>query len=277
MPIPTPYLTLAEEIAERARRYDAVEAIAIGGSLAGGYASDLSDMDLYLYLTHDLSLDQRRDMVAPYANQWQPVDYWGPADVFLDAKTGIEVDLVQFRVDWMTDQVTRVLERYEPSMGYSTSFWYTIRQSHIVYDRNQWLTNLKAAAQQPYPAQLAHNIVTHNYRVLNSIIPSYRNQIKSAIARQDLVSINHGIADFFNSYFDIVFAVNHQLHPGQKRRLEQAQRLCRSLPDAMPDEVTRVLQSATNTDGSLLVAIDQLLIHLMEWLQREGYSIHQLD
>src|SRR5687768_3781594 len=111
MPIPNTYLTLAQEIAERFRSYEEVEAIAISGSLASGRATELSDMDLYIYLTRDLTVEQRRDMVVPYASQWQHVDYWGPADVFFDVKTGLEVELIQFKVDWMTDQITRALER----------------------------------------------------------------------------------------------------------------------------------------------------------------------
>jgi predicted nucleotidyltransferase len=273
MPIPNTYLTLAQEIAERFRSYEEVEAIAISGSLASGRATELSDMDLYIYLTRDLTVEQRREMVVPYASQWQHVDYWGPADVFFDARSGLEVELIQFKVDWMTDQITRALDRHEPSMGYSTAFWHTIRQSHIVYDRNQWLTSLKTKAQQSYPPQLARNIVAYNYPLLNGLIPSYRNQLKSAIVRQDLLSINHGIADFFNSYFDILFAVNHQPHPGQKRRLENAQRLCQTLPQAMPEDVTRVLQGAAMPDENLLHAVDMLLAHLAEWLTREGYSI----
>lgn len=273
MTIPDLYLSLAQEITERLRVYEAVEATAIGGSLASGHATELSDMDLYVYLTHDLTRDERRDIVAPFASQWQHNDYWGPADVFIDARTGIEVDLVQFNVDWMINQVRRALVEHQPSMGYSTSFCYTIRQSRIVYDRNGWLADLKEKAQQPYPPELARRIVDHNYAVLVDIIPSYRKQIKNAIARQDLVSINHGIADFFNSYFDIIFAVNHQLHPGQKRRLEQAQRLCHTLPENMADDVTSMLQAAGTPDASLFVAMDQMLLQLTRWLQRENYSI----
>jgi hypothetical protein len=50
----------------------------------------------------------------------------------------------------------------------------------------------------------------------------YLEQIKAAIVRQDPVSLNHRIAAWLSSYFDILFATNGQFHPGEKRLLTYA-------------------------------------------------------
>lgn len=271
--IPELYITLAQQIAQRFKAYDAVEAVAIGGSLAAGDATDLSDMDLYVYLTRDLTPQEREAVIAPYASRWEHNDFWGPGDVFFDAQTGLEVDVVYFSSAWMTDQMARVLERHEASMGYTTAFWHTVRQSHLIYDRTGWFAGLYATAQQGYPLPLAHAVVSLNYPLLAESASSYRKQIRSAVARGDLVSLNHRVAAVFASYFDIVLAVNHVPHPGEKRLIEKTQRLCHSLPEAFEEDVRRVLALAAQPHDDLLAALDVLIAHLTAWLHREGYSV----
>ena len=51
-------------------------------------------------------------------------------------------------------------------------------------------------------------------------------QIEKALKRQDLLSINHRSSEFFASYFDLLFALNEQTHPGEKRMLAYAKTNC---------------------------------------------------
>jgi predicted nucleotidyltransferase len=271
MTIPAHYITLAEQIAQRFSQYESVQAVAIGGSLAGGYATDSSDMDLYIYTTQDLTHEQRFDVITPYASLHQVIDYWGPGDVFFDTQTGIEVDVVYFNTIAIADHVARGLDRHEAWMGYSTAFWYTVKQSYPIYDRTGWFSALQTKAQGEYPTQLTKNIVTQNYPLLSQIVPSYRKQIQSAINRDDLISINHRVAAFFASYFDIIFAVNRIPHPGEKRQLTHAIRLCDTLPDDIEADVTRILRHTAQSTPDLLTAIDTLMHHLDTWLRH-----HQL-
>jgi predicted nucleotidyltransferase len=268
MTIPTRYIALADQIAQRFSRYDAVQAVAIGGSLATGYATDSSDMDLYIYTSQDLTHAQRAEVITPYARLHQTIDYWGPGDVFFDAETRIEVDVVYFNADWMTDQIARVLDRHEAWMGYTTAFWHTVKQSHLIYDRTGWLFGLITKAQAPYPDQLIQNIVDMNHPLLRDIVPSYRKQIESALKRDDLVSVNHRVAALLASYFDIIFAVNRIPHPGEKRQLEHALRLCEIKPFDMELDVKAILQGS---GLELIDKINQLLYHLDMLLEIDGY------
>ena len=144
------------------------------------------------------------------------LDFWGPGDEWLDAASGIELDLVYFDTAWMTTQLQRVLKEYKASLGYSTCLWYTLRHSLALYDPNGWFANLQEFANVEYPEPLRANIIAFNHPVLREIIPSYANQLKKAIHRKDLVSVNHRLAALLASYFDIIFAFNRQLHPGRK-------------------------------------------------------------
>jgi hypothetical protein len=72
------------------------------------------------------------------------------------------------------------------------------------------------------------------------------------------VSVNHRVAAVLASYFDILFAVNRVLHPGEKRLLEQACRLCLERPARMVEEVHALLVAAATGVG-LPAALDGLV------------------
>ena len=66
------------------------------------------------------------------------------------------------------------------------------------------------------------------------------------------------------SYFDVLFAVNWVAHPGAKRLLEQAARLCPRRPQDISRQVTEVLRLSTTGAEGLLAAIDALVDGLQE-------------
>lgn len=66
------------------------------------------------------------------------------------------------------------------------------------------------------------------------------------------------------SYFDILFALNEQPHPGEKRLVAFAGQLCPKRPPRLKEAVDHVLTSRT------LNAVDSLLDPLEELLKREG-------
>ena len=121
-------------------------------------------------------------------------------------------------------------------------------------------------------AQDGRAIVAHNHPVLRGILTSYRTQIAKAVARDDLVSVNHRLAALLAGYFDILFAVNRVPHPGEKRLLAHAATLCPSLPADMAADVTAALAAAGAAPGELLVHLDRLLDRLDEWLAVARFS-----
>ena len=246
-----------------------VVAVALGGSLAGGAADAASDIDLYVYTRAAIPVTTRVAIVERLGGATRAdfdQNYWGASDQWLDATTGQEIDAVYFDAAWMASQLERVLIGHAPSLGYTTAFWHTVRQSRSLHDPTGWLADQQRRAAVAYPEPLRRAIVVHNQPVLRGIITSYRTQIAKAITRDDLVSINHRLAALLASYFDILFAVNRLPHPGEKRLLARAEALCPSLPADMAADVTATLVAAGAAPADLLGHLDRLLDRLDAWL-----------
>ena len=252
-----------------------VEAIALGGSRASGRTDAGSDFDVYVLTTAEISLETRRDLVrqlggASVDNLGH--DYFGGGDEWLDAETEAHFDVMYFGLGWLREQVERPLVHHQPNLGYSTAFAYTVGRSRILYDPEGKFAALQAESRQPYPEALRQAVVRYNYPMLQGVLSSYWAQLEKAVQRGDLISVNHRLAALLASYFDIVFAVNRLLHPGEKRVLEIVLTSCTSLPEAFEQDVTDALTAAGDS-ARLLPALTQLLGALDVWLTREGFDV----
>ena len=133
-----------------------------------------------------------------------------------------------------------------------------------MFDRSGWFTALQEKATQRYPEELKRAVVAKNYPILRSNISSYLHQIELALKRHDAVSVNHRAAAMLASYFDIVFAVNEQPHPGEKRLVEFAGALCPKLPSDMTEQVTAFVAALPDNHvieraNAMLDGLDDLL------------------
>jgi len=266
---------LATRLTELFSEFVAVEAVALGGSRANDQSDAASDIDLYVFFSEELPSDLRQGVIeraggAAKANL--NLTHWGPADPYFDRGSGAEVDLMYFEARWMEQQLERSLVAHQASLGCSTCFWHTLRRSHVLFDRHGWLGSQKERALASFPEPLRRNIIRLNHGVLRNVIPSYTSQIDKAVLRGDLVSVNHRLAALLASYFDVIFALNHELHPGEKRMLSLAAQRCRKLPTNMTVDVEAVLRS--HGDGPRLAAnLSKLLDRLDELLASEGFDI----
>lgn len=258
-----PYTKLITRLVDLYRQFPQVEAIALAGShTSGGSIDPASDIDICVFTTALIPLEAREKLVARAGGAKRAnmnLDYWGLGDEWFDATTGIEVDAVYWDTHWIEGVLEGVINRCQPALGYSTSFWHTLRSARVLFDRGGWLGGLKELCERPYPEDLRRNIITNNLAVLRAVIPSYAHQIEKAVQRGDLVSVNHRVAALLASYFDVIFAFNRVLHPGEKRILEHAARLCPRLPENMTDHVTAVLQAAGQGDARLIEAVNRLV------------------
>ena len=92
----------------------------------------------------------------------------------------------------------------------------------------------------PYPKKLKENIIFNNLKLLSGMLPSFDMQIKKAEIRGDLVSVNHRVAEFLASYFDIIFALNEMTHPGEKRMQSICSEECKILPNCFDENLNRL-------------------------------------
>lgn len=266
------YLTLAHKIAKSYSRSPLVEAVVLGGSHTSGNAEPDSDIDLYVYCTRELPRGFRQSVAAP-DSAFLELDnrFFEPGDEWIDRETEIHVDVMFRTVHWIGEQLDRVLLEHRGQIGYTTCFWYNIKTSYILFDRERWFSKLQQKANLPYPEELARNIVSKNYSLLGSNLSSYLEQIKKAVKRDDPVSLNHRGSALLASYFDIIFAVNRQLHPGEKRLLDITPKLCAKLPEKMDALVRSFLNSLVNGGGGAEASAENLIASLNKFLEAEKW------
>jgi hypothetical protein len=250
----------------------AVAAVALVGSHASGAAAPDADVDLFVYADGDLHELRARmaDQLADPA-AWQSIrdGAFGDGDVWRLRDGGGWLDLMYWSCDWGEAQLRRVLVEHTASMGYSTAFWRSIRDAQPLYERDAWHAQLQHRARQPYPEELRRNIVRLNRPYLREHPFSYRNQAAKALERHDLISVDHRVAAWLASYFDVLFAVNRILHPGEKRLLDFVSRECPALPDGLTTSVERLLTLSGQAAPPLPEALDELATGLDALLRRE--------
>ena len=68
-------------------------------------------------------------------------------------------------------------------------------------------------------------------KLLYKGLPAYSGQVLKAAGRDDKISVIHRSAGFFESYFDVIFALNEMTHPGEKRMVSISVKECKILPE----------------------------------------------
>jgi hypothetical protein len=246
-----------------------VDAVASAGSRTTGMGDHGSDLDLYVYICADIPLEKRAEIAAARA-VWAEVDnrFWEPGDEWVEAGSGLGVDVIFRRTDWTQEQLERVLRRHEASLGYTTCLWYNVRTSHALHDPGGWLAALQRFADQPYPEPLRRAIVARNHPVLRRNLSSYTHQIERAAARGDRVNLNHRVSSFLASYFDILFALNRLEHPGEKRLLALARERCEKKPEGMEAGIGALLDQV-GADGRQAPELCRFLVDSLDRLLRD--------
>jgi len=264
----SPALALAQRVTDRFAVIPHVEAVALAGSRTSPFADAQSDIDLYVYGTEIIPIPIRAEVARDASRAEVGNAFWEPGDEWIDGETGISVDIMYRTPRWIKDQLDRSLVRHEASVGYSTCFWYNVLNSQPLFDRSGWFKTLQIQASQPYPAELRHAIIAKNYPILRTNMSSYIHQIELALQRGDGFSVNHRVTAMLASYFDILFAVNRQPHPGEKRLLWFAQDLCPRLPAGMAQDVGGLLSEVPH--GAVIERVNAMLDALDDLLRGEG-------
>jgi hypothetical protein len=263
----------AQSIASKFSFLPQVVAIALAGSQTAKVSDNFSDLDFYIYIQEEIPLDIRTNIGNEFADRIEINNqFWEPGDEWSNTSCGYSIDIMYRNPTWIEQQLDRVLVKHQASVGFSTCFWWNVLTSIPLYDQNNWLTQLKVRANQPYPEPLRQAIVAKNYPILRNNISSYMHQLELAILRNDFISINHRVTALLSSYFDIIFAINYVAHPGEKRLVEHAKKLCSKLPHDMELLMQNLIQtmSLPLTHQRILEYAHKLIDTLDELLVAEG-------
>ncbi|MEP7293283.1 MAG: DUF4037 domain-containing protein [Chloroflexota bacterium] len=262
-------LELAQKLAARFAQLPQIEAVSLTGSQMMGIADASSDIDLYIYQHEDIPVSDRKALAAPYREGAEfDLSFWGKEDTWYDLASGLRVEAIYWKVRSIEDNVEYVLRCFETAKGYSTAVLHSVRNGHILFDRSGWLHRLQAEVQQPYPDGLRSAIIAANHPIMRKATSSYVQQLGVAAQRRDLVSLNHRTAALLASYFDILFALNGVMNPGEKRLIPYAETLCDKRPPELRAQVEGLLLSIAS--GDVTAAANALIDGLDDLLRAEG-------
>lgn len=259
---------LVNQLVEDVSAIQGVESIMLGGSRADGQHKSHSDYDLYLYSYKTISPPQRDKILHRHCQKHElDNQFWEPEDdgVLTD---GSKINLIYRNLATFDTQLSKVVFDHQASLGYTTCLWYNLLKSKIYFDKNGQAEKLQKKYSLSYPPELINSIISLNHPVLGSIQDSYLNQIRSAIAINDLISINHRLTAFLASYFDILFAVNKLPHLGEKRILTNLHNHAPKKPNNFSQNINALLRLSGNCDVAIINQLqsiendlDQLLIN----------------
>ncbi|MFZ2358957.1 MAG: DUF4037 domain-containing protein [Anaerolineae bacterium] len=265
-------LAVPHELAARFAELSSVLAVVLSGSTSNRVDDGKSDFDIYVYTTEEIPVAWRTEVARRHGTHLA-IDnrYWELGDDWIDTRIHRMVDVIYRWPDWIEEQIDRLLLRCEASTGYSTCFWHNVLHSETLFDRDGWYGRLQERARQPYPDELRRAIVAKNHPILRRTLSSYMQQLELAIERADHQSVNHRVGALLAGYFDILFALNRQPHPGEKRLVAYAETLCPLRPPALAQQVEAVIAAvAPAGQAALLAHANALLDSLDEILLAEG-------
>ena len=226
------------EMVEQYKKLKDVDSIGLAGSSTAKTSDNKSDYDIYIYCKKEPPAEDRQKIAEKFADRME-IDnhYFETGDTFTLKETGKPVDIMYRHPDFIEGNIKWVWEDCNASLGYTTCFIDNIRKTEVLYDKNGWLEGVKKRVDTPYPEKLALNIIKKNFAYLKDAMFSFRDQIASAVERNDFVSINHRCAAFLASYFDVIFAKNRLLNPGEKKLIPFALKNCKILPAGFENDV----------------------------------------
>lgn len=246
-----------------------VEAIVLGGSRAKDSFDESSDYDLYIYVNQPISLEKRKQILDKHCSYIELNNQFWETEDDCTLENGVDIDILYRSLPGITTQVEDVKNGLAYN-GYTTCIWANIVDSKILYDPEDSFKELQESLKIPYPEQLQKNIVLKNLRLLSDNLPSYDRQIKKAVSRNDLPSICHRTAAYLESYFDILFAMNKMLHPGEKRMMEKL-RKAEILPVDFEKNLKLLFKNQYTDQEKFLQTLDEITNNIKELAIEQGY------
>jgi predicted nucleotidyltransferase len=257
-----------QEIADAFAAIDGVEAVVWCGSAALGRADALSDFDLYVYTHAPVPVEAREAVIAKRAIARQlNHTFWELEDEWIEPP-GRRFNSMYRDCTYAVDEIEERLDRNSALLGYTTAYCFSLANGYILYDARGWLSSVQARLREPFPEQLTRSVIAKNRPVLGGGMQScYLAQMKAAIARNDLISLNHRTTVWIASYADILFAVNRRYHPGEKRLLTYMADLP-SRPEGALEDLTKLCSFAGSLSSPIVEHVS--FKRLDAWLNRVG-------
>ena len=222
---------MIQELYKEFSQLEQVEAIALGGSRAGQDYDQTSDYDVYIYLNSPIDEAIRQNILSKYCSYMEIGNQFWELEDDCVLNNGIQIELIYRSLESFEQELNSTVFQHKAQNAYTTCMWHNLLHSKILYDPNGNYASLQRAYQIPYPQELKKHIIERQLLLLEQAMPAFSVQIEKAIKRQDLLSMNHRSSEF------LLFALNEQTHPGEKRMLEYAKANCTLLPKQFEETI----------------------------------------
>lgn len=259
---------MPEHVLEALKKCPQVEAIAIGGSRAGDLYDEKSDYDIYVYGPEPVPEEERRGILSQECSRIEIGNHFWEYEDNCTLNSGIDIDIIYRNLDAFITDVSEVVEKFHAHNGYTTCMWYNLITSKVIYDKHGRLAQIQERFEIPYPLELKKNIIDRNRELLRYAMPAYEVQIRKAVHRKDLVSINHRVTEFLASYFDILFAMNEMLHPGEKRLIQICSSQCKGLPKDFEKNLNQLFEDMYGSPDRIMTDVSCILDELDKVLEK---------
>lgn len=259
---------MIEELFEELSKINEIEAIALGGSRAGDTYDEKSDYDVYLYCVGNIEENKRREILSKYCKYMEIGNHFWEYEDNCTLNNGIDIDILYRNLDEFSRDVESVVINCQGRNGYTTCMWHNLKNCKIIYDKNGRLTAAKKRFDVDYPVELKKDIIDRNMKLLHKAMPAYEIQINKAVKRGDIISINHRTAAFMESYFDIIFALNEQTHPGEKRLIQLCKKNCKILPDKFEENIDKLMKDLFTHSDMAVEDLTNIITELEKILEK---------
>ena len=230
---------------EHATQKNNIDAIVLAGSQTSLINDNMSDYDIYVYSKEKVNIEMREKFAKKYSLHYElGNNYFEYGDEIILKENNICLDFMYRDISFIENEINYVWRNCNSKIGYTTAFLYNIKNSKILYESNDSFRNFQKELNKDYPKKLKDNIIEKNYNVMYAKkSSSFYEQLENAIKRNDIVSINHRTTAILASYFDILFAINEELHVGEKKLISYAKKLCSKLPDNFDKDIEDIINN----------------------------------
>ena len=239
-------INILKEFSDEAIKTNDIDAIVLSGSKTSLINDEMSDYDIYIYSKERVNIETRKNFAEKYASYCEiGNDYFEYGDEFII--NDICFDFMYRDLHFAQNEINYIWRKCNSKIGYTTAFLYNIKNSKIIYDKDSKFQNLQNELNNKYPDKLKENIINKNLAVMkDKKCASFFEQLEKAIKRKDIISVNHRIAAILSSYFDILFALNKELHPGEKKLIKYVYKLCKLIPENFEKDIKNIVACELN-------------------------------
>ena len=253
-------INLLKKFLDEAIKTNDIDAIVLSGSKTSLINDEMSDYDIYIYSKEKVNIETRKNFIEKYSSYYElGNDYFEYGDEFII--DDICFDFTYRDLSFAENEINYVWRECNSKIGYTTAFLYNIKNSKIIYDKDSKFQNIQNELNKEYPDKLKENIIKKNLAVMkDKKCASFFEQLEKAIKRKDIVSVNHRVSAILTSYFDILLALNKELHPGEKKLIKYVYKLCKLIPENFEDDIANIINGGLNEN--ILDSVNSLIKNL---------------